>query len=263
VDDDGRSPYQVSETVCDGCGRTWQRSRGELLEVEAEVGEQAQCDGQIIGTAPAPDAAHVGDAPGPTAPVGLERALQTVTPKLRRQMMARAQGRCEISGFRNTRYLHFHHLTPRADGGSNDEDNGLVACATHHRLLHAGRLLVEGRPSTGMRFTHADRTPHGAASPAPREVEAAREGQQALCALGIEATAARALLVEAAREVGSGAAAPDLVRAALRIRGRGLASRPANAAHDRPDRSDGAYARRFLAMGGEPSVTSDHARAAA
>jgi len=257
-EDEGRSPYQVSVTRCDCCGRTWQRARGELIEVEAEVGECAQCDGQFIGTAPAPDATHMGPEMGPAAHVGLERALQSVTPKRRRLMVARAQGRCEIPGCCNTRYLHFHHLTPRADGGGNEEDNGLIACATHHRLLHQGRLIVEGRPSTGLVFKHADGTLYGAAPPPPREVEGAREAQQALRALGVEAGAARELLREAAREVGSGVPAAELVRAAMRIRGRGLAVKyaPANAVHDRPAHMASDYGRAFAAMSGAAAVVS-------
>jgi hypothetical protein len=102
--DEGRSPYQVSVTVCEHCGRTWQRSRGELLEVEAEVGERARGDGQIIGVVPAPDATHVGHEHGEPAPaepttaqVGDARALQTVSPRLRPRVFARAEGRCQVA----------------------------------------------------------------------------------------------------------------------------------------------------------------------
>jgi hypothetical protein len=276
--DEGRSPYQVSVTVCEHCGRTWQRSRGELLEVEAEVGERAHCDGQIIGRAPAPDATHMGreqeEAPTThmgheekvalTAHVGDARSLQTVSPRLKRRVFARAHGRCEVPGCSNTRWLDIHHLTRRADGGRNDEETCFLACSTHHRLLHQGRLVVEGARSTGLVFKHADGTLYGA-PPTPHEGEAAREAHQALRALGVEAAAARALIADAHRELGGASPAVELVRAAMRIHGRGFAAKhaPADSAHEGPPHVDGSYARAFRALGGVASLTRDRANKAA
>jgi hypothetical protein len=81
----------------------------------------------------------------------------------------------------------------------------------------------------------------------------------------VGAAAVKALLAEAAREVGSGAPVSELVRAALRIRGRGLAVKhaPASEAHDRPARWSGDYARVLRALVGPHSVTRDHAPTAA
>ena len=78
----------------------------------------------------------------------------------------------------------------------------------------------------------------------------------------MEPRAARELIAEAAREVGGGVPAAELVRAALRIRGRGLAVKyaPANAVQDRPARLAGDYARAFRAMSVEPVVTCSLAR---
>jgi hypothetical protein len=262
--DAGRSPYQVSVTVCEHCGRTWQRTRGQLREVEAEVGERAYCDGQLIGSVPAPDATHVGaraQAELQATHVGEARALQTVSPRLRRTVFARAHGRCQVDGCTNTRYLDIHHITPRAEGGHNDEDTCMLACGTHHRLLHQGRLLVEGSPRTGLRFMHADRTAYGATPPTPRETEDRREAQQALRALGLDGAEAKALLANAVREVGGEVPAAELVRVALRIRGRGLAAKyaPANAAHDGPARWSGDYARVLTTLAVAHSLTRDRA----
>ena len=285
-DDEGRSAYQVSVTVCAACERTWQQSRGELLEVEAEVGERALCDGQIIGPAPAPDAGeapttHVGPEPGPTTtPVGREvpasahwsahleslgRASQTVTPRSKRLVITRDKGRCSVNGCSNSRYLNIHHLVPRAQGGGHDPSGLILLCSTHHRLLHAGLLLVEGTPSTGLRFFHADGSAYGAAPPTLVTVDAAREAHLALRSLGMEEARARSLLAEARRELVSAASAPELVRAALRISGRGMALKraPEGAVFDRPARPHGAYARALAGGATAGIVTRDGARSAA
>jgi hypothetical protein len=239
-EDEGRSPYQVSLTTCAVCARTWERSRGELVEVGAEVGERAQCDAQIIGPAPAPDACtHVGDGPArttpldatavPATPVGhgtdLSTANQTVTPRFRRMITARDKGKCCVPGCRNTRWLELHHVVAQAAGGAHDPEVIALICSTHHRLLHMGRLVIEGRYSTGFRFTHADGTAYGAAPKTPFRADAGREAHLALRSLGIEASRARVLLDAARREVAPDAPTPELVRAALRIDGRTRAAR--------------------------------------
>ena len=89
--DEGRSPYQVALTVCDVCERTWQQSRGEQIEVAAEVGERASCDGQFIGRA------HVGGRSGSDVP--RVRAKQSTPPAIRRTVIRRAGGCCEVPGF--------------------------------------------------------------------------------------------------------------------------------------------------------------------
>jgi len=47
--DPGRANYQVSMTVCSGCGQGFQQGRGESIAVGSEVVEMALCDAQHIG----------------------------------------------------------------------------------------------------------------------------------------------------------------------------------------------------------------------
>jgi len=54
-----------------------------------------------------------------------------------------------------------HHLRARADGGDHDEDSLALFCCAHHRAVHQGRLIVEGKPSTGLTFRHADGSSYG------------------------------------------------------------------------------------------------------
>jgi hypothetical protein len=171
-------------------------------------------------------------------------------------MEARAHGQCEAPGFTNTRWLEIHHLVPLALGGANHESNCALLCSTHHDLHHQGRLVIEGARSTGLRFRHADGTPYGSAPPSPEDAEAMLEANAALRALGVEGATARVLLSEAAQKLGRAVPAPQLVLTAMRIRGRGLAVRQ-EAAHDRPERSAGAYARVLLALDGGASIAKD------
>ena len=47
------------------------------------------------------------------------------------------------------------------EGGDHDEDRLIVLCSAHHRATHVGRLIIEGRGSTGLVFRHADGTSYG------------------------------------------------------------------------------------------------------
>ena len=59
---EGRAPYQVALTVCEACGRAWQKGRDLDVEVDAVVVEQACCDGQHIGRVDADDSRAVAAA---------------------------------------------------------------------------------------------------------------------------------------------------------------------------------------------------------
>lgn len=48
----------------------------------------------------------------------------------RRQAITKAQGQCQHCG--TTSDLHVHHLTPRADGGTDDPANLQVLCRSCH-----------------------------------------------------------------------------------------------------------------------------------
>jgi hypothetical protein len=54
-----------------------------------------------------------------------------------------------------------HHIHPKADGGGSEPDDLVLLCGVHHRSVHRGFLIIEGKPSTGLRFLHADGTSYG------------------------------------------------------------------------------------------------------
>ena len=219
--DEGRSNYQIAMTVCEICRRGYQQAGAASLEVPPEVVAMACCDAQHIGrlggAAGVPQEAaaqmrtesHVGadarigvgedfeqdvyvasDARGRTkAP----RAKQSIPPAIRRMVLRRDRGRCGVPGCRHTTYVDVHHLDPRSEGGAHDPENLLTLCSAHHRGIHRGELVVEGRPAAGLRFSHADGTPYGG-SLSPGVVATRAKACQALQGLGFrEREAIRAL----------------------------------------------------------------------
>jgi hypothetical protein len=232
--DEGRASYQVAVTRCDSCGETAIEAGGESYRVDESVAQMAECDAQQLGRvdgggmtaghgphvgAPQPvsDGPHVG-APQPVSDgphVGvIQRATQTIPPATRRAVMRRHHKRCAVTGCQNHRFVDVHHCDPRAEGGTHDPEQLLVACGAHHRALHRGQLVVTGTASTGFRFHHADRTPYGAA-PEPEVAEAAAQAFSALRQLGFKETKARQMLDTALAAVDDPKDIQALVRAAL------------------------------------------------
>jgi len=144
--DGGRASYQVKLTTCKACRRGEQIGNGEPHALEAAVVEMSLCDAQVIGDS------H-------ETPVG--RATQTIPPALRRHIVRRDNGRCVVSGCTHATWVDVHHLIPRAEAGQNEPDNLACLCGAHHRAVHEGRLIVDGKPSTGLRFRHADGSSYG------------------------------------------------------------------------------------------------------
>ena len=168
----GEEPgYQISLTICASCDRTWQHTGSEIIEVPDSLGACALCDGEIVGATRVEESpAHVDHASVPRSPLdAFMRAASEVfsgsrtslTPLRRKLVRARDQGRCQVNGCTNHRFLDIHHLHPRAQGGGHDATNMITLCSNHHRLYHDGYLAIEGSPDTGLRFTHAGGTLYG------------------------------------------------------------------------------------------------------
>jgi len=104
---------------------TVQTSRGELEIGTAEL-EQAKCDCRV-------------SRPG-------ARNTASISPAVRRQVLAQSRHKCQRPGCNNTRYLQIHHKVQRAHGGSNDLDNLICLCSACHRLLHDGFFVKSPTP---------------------------------------------------------------------------------------------------------------------
>jgi hypothetical protein len=172
--DTGRGSYQLALSICERCGSGFQETAGELVELDDAVVEMAHCDAQHIGrTSTAPT--HVG-APRPrelshvsdgedaeSTHVGENtQATQTIPPALRRKVMRRDQGRCVVPGCRHATFVDLHHIESRADGGAHDENNLIVLCSAHHRVIHRGQLCISGSVRSGLVVRRADGANYGA-----------------------------------------------------------------------------------------------------
>lgn len=73
----------------------------------------------------------------------IPQQIQPTLPARSRHLVnKRDQGRCQYvlpTGklCPNRRWLHFHHLKPKAEGGSHHPDNLQTLCASHHRIVHS------------------------------------------------------------------------------------------------------------------------------
>src|SRR3954466_2551515 len=211
--DEARSSYQVALTVCERCRQGQQQGRGELVQVSQAVVDMAECDGQHVGhleSGVEPCAhvgSHVGTAKKPT------RATQTIPPALRRQVLRRDGGRCQVPGCRHATFVDVHHLRRRSEGGANTLDNLVTLCGAHHRASHAGKLSSEGTPSAGLTFRHAEGTPYGHA-PSPAIAELRTRAYRALTHLGFRESEAKRALARA--PLTANVTLEDLIRQTLR-----------------------------------------------
>jgi hypothetical protein len=195
----GRGPrHQIAVTVCERCDRGWQDAAGQVVEVPPEAVELAGCDAQHVDRVD-------GDTP---APVTIE-----IPAAVRRQVERRDRGRCVVPGCRASRYLHIHHVVPRAHGGAHVAGNLCLLCTAHHRAVHDGRRRIAGE-APRLRFEHDDGRPYGA--PPPQSHSLGEDTRLALRGLGYSAAEADAAVGHARARVGVDASLDDWLRTALR-----------------------------------------------
>lgn len=130
--------------------------------------------------------------------------------------MRRDNGRCVVNGCKHATFVDAHHLKPRSEGGRHEPDNLVCLCAAHHRAVHQGRLIIEGRPSTGLTFKHADGTQYGGAL----RVGAADRNAQVFAALrgmGFKERECRTALDRCAAMIAPSATREEMLRVALRV----------------------------------------------
>ncbi|MFZ5893706.1 MAG: HNH endonuclease [Myxococcota bacterium] len=199
-------------TTCKSCGRSEQIGGGERHALAPEVAEMTQCDAQVIPDVAATDAGQRAS----TATHVSQRASQTIAPAVRRQVMRRDNGRCVVNGCRHATFVDVHHLRVRSEGGRNEPDNLVCLCAAHHRAVHKGRLIIEGQPSTGLTFKHADGSTYGGTV---QLGIADRNGQvfAALRGMGFKERECRTALDRCAPTIAPTATREEMLRAALHV----------------------------------------------
>ena len=114
------TPYQVVIYKCDICRAAMvQTGRGPQTVSRTQL-EAAECDAVVVKEG--------------------KRNRSTIPPRVRREVLARARGRCQAPGCRNTHFQELHHIIPRAKGGTNDPKNLIVLCSRCHALWHRKNL---------------------------------------------------------------------------------------------------------------------------
>jgi hypothetical protein len=107
---------QIIVQQCPACERAAvTTSRGELPIAPAQLAALA-CDARV------------------RRPGRPNRA--TIKPSVRAAVLARDRHRCATPGCRSTRFLEVHHVTPRAQGGSNRAENLITLCSRCHGFVH-------------------------------------------------------------------------------------------------------------------------------
>jgi hypothetical protein len=144
------------------------------------------------------------------------RATQTIPPALRRAVLHRDHGCCRVPGCQNRSFLDLHHIELRSEGGRHQLENIITLCGAHHRALHRGELLIEGR-ATEARFRHADGSEYGMLE-SPGALHTHAKVFSALRGLGFREAEARAAFAELRKQPGQvEASAQELLRAALQL----------------------------------------------
>ena len=136
-----RPAHQIAITVCESCKRGWQNGGGQEIEVDAEVIARAECDAEWIGSLEAEQPARV---------------TASVTPRIRRQVLARDHHRCTVPGCRSARNLDLHHIEYQCEGGAHELWNVTTTCSGHHRQLHEGALTIRGKAPDALEFAWRD-----------------------------------------------------------------------------------------------------------
>jgi HNH endonuclease/Domain of unknown function (DUF222) len=97
--------------------------------------------------------------------LGIGRRSRLIPSWLRHQLWYR-DGSCRFPGCPYKGWLHAHHRTHWADGGSTDLDNLILLCGFHHRFLHEHGWSIDDHPDEKTVF----RKPDGQEYPPPSTI---------------------------------------------------------------------------------------------
>jgi hypothetical protein len=63
-------------------------------------------------------------------------AKKAIPAQVRHAVNLRDQGKCQVEGCPNERYVDLHHIIHQPQGGKHTEDNLITLCSAHHRIQH-------------------------------------------------------------------------------------------------------------------------------
>ena len=130
--------YRVVLEHCPDCGRTCTDGGAEISEA---VASEACCDSEVVELREGPAKGHLS---------------RTIAPALRRVVEHRDRRRCRVPACTNRLHVDIHHIRPFSRGGAHSEQNLVLLCSGHHRLLHDGLLAIEGDANGVLRVGFPD-----------------------------------------------------------------------------------------------------------
>ena len=147
-------PAELRRTVvlyeCEHCRRVELDNGGQPMDLAPAVAASLGCGASVIDLEREGQFVQRG-GPMPAA--------------VRRAVLLRDRHRCRVPGCQLHRYVDVHHLHEQSRGGVHSRKNCLCLCERHHRMLHEGRLRIEGNADARadapdrVRFAHADGEP--------------------------------------------------------------------------------------------------------
>ncbi len=120
--------YRIIEHRCPCCDKAWTEGRAGRIEMDERDRALAECDAEVVA----------GDDSAGT-PGHMSR---TIPPAIRRAVLIRDGGRCQVPGCRHNKHIELHHIVPWATSRSHEPDGLVCLCSTHHAMVHRDVLQV-------------------------------------------------------------------------------------------------------------------------
>jgi hypothetical protein len=115
-----KPPFQVVVYRCEACGGGKVGPAG--LPAPPDLLERTECDADVVDL------------------TGTGRSSSKIPPRVRRAVMLRDRGRCQVPECGRRLWTECHHVVWRSKGGGHEADNILVVCPlcrSRHKLHHA------------------------------------------------------------------------------------------------------------------------------
>ncbi|MFH1466965.1 MAG: hypothetical protein ABIO70_21460 [Pseudomonadota bacterium] len=132
---------------CPVCERAWAEGRGGPMDLDPHDQALASCDAERVAM------------DGGAGRAG--RVSRTIPPAVRRLVLVRDGGRCQVPGCRNRHHLDVHHLRARVEGGGHEPVNLVTLCTCHHDMVHKGVIRLARSPGGGIRCSRGPGEPLG------------------------------------------------------------------------------------------------------
>ena len=124
--------HRIIEHRCPECDKAWVETRAGRYELEPEEREHIEDDAEIV---------HADDSSGKPGHV-----TRTIAPAIRRAVLLRDQGTCQIPGCNSHKFLELHHIKHLSRGGTHDPENLVCLCWSHHSMCHRDLIQLERAP---------------------------------------------------------------------------------------------------------------------